>query len=215
MLDTKELKLVVSILSTRRAALLKSLEDVSLDPNLRTEHQTQIKTLDLAMQKLVTGHQRSHTPPPAPAAPAAAPPPKPSKPRKTVAFKDAYVLIAEDNPESLLLLKGILEDFGIKKIDTAADGKDALVALQKCSPPYDLVLCDWDMPVMSGLEVRKRVKQLHALQDTPFIMVTAISDIARIREAASQGFTDYIVKPVDMDILERKVKAALGLEGQE
>ncbi len=81
-----------------------------------------------------------------------------------------------------MLLRGILEDLGIKKIDTAKDGREAFYALQSCSPPYDVVLCDWDMPEMSGLEVRKQVKQLAKLLDTHFMMVTAVTEAARIRK---------------------------------
>lgn len=119
------------------------------------------------------------------------------------------MLIAEDDADSVELLRGILEDMGVEHIDVVVDGRAALFALQNCSPPYDIVLCDWDMPEMTGLEVRKAVKNLARLQDTHFIMVTVISEAVRIKEAISHGVNDYIVKPADTDILEKKLKAAL------
>jgi two-component system chemotaxis response regulator CheY len=124
-------------------------------------------------------------------------------------MQDAYVLIAEDNHDSAQLLRGVLEDMGINRIDVVTDGRAALYALQNCSPPYDLVLCDWDMPEMSGIDVHRNVKSLAKLRDTHFVMVTAISAASRIREAIQQGVSDYLVKPIDIDVLEKKVKAAL------
>lgn len=208
MLDAKELKLVLATLSKRRAWLVKSLEDAGLEDTLRQEYQSTARTLETAMQKLAATQPK----------PAPSPPPpikKAPKKREPVALADAYVLVAEDNPDSLLLLRGILDDLGIKKIDSVRDGREALNALQNCSPAYDLVLCDWDMPEMNGLEVRKQVKQLAKLQDTHFMMVTAVSEAARIREAISQGITDYIVKPIDIDVLEKKIKTALGLDSSD
>ncbi len=83
MLDAKELKLVMTSLSSRRAWLLKSLEDAGLDENVRIEHQATMETLDLAMQKLATMHQRAVIPTTAPSsAGAAAPVKNPLKPRE-------------------------------------------------------------------------------------------------------------------------------------
>ena len=59
------------------------------------------------------------------------------------------------------------------------------------------------MPELSGLEVRKQIKQLAKFQDTHFMMVTSISEAAKIREAIGQGITDYIVKPIDTATLEK------------
>jgi two-component system, chemotaxis family, chemotaxis protein CheY len=211
MLDAKELKVVLATLSARRTWLNKALEDSKLEETQRQELIQTAKLIDSAMQKLAVSVQKS----PPPAAPSTAPAPAkkpPPKRKDPIALADAYVLVAEDNPDSMMLLRGILDDLGIKKIDSAKDGREALHALQNSSPPYDLVLCDWDMPEMSGLEVRKQVKQLAKLQDTHFMMVTAVSEAARIREAIGQGITDYIVKPIDIDILERKIRIALGLD---
>jgi two-component system chemotaxis response regulator CheY len=115
----------------------------------------------------------------------------------------------------MMMLRGILSDLGIKKIDSVKDGREALNALQNNSPAYDLVLCDWDMPELTGLEVRKQIKQLAKFQDTHFMMVTAISEASKIREAIGQGITDYIVKPIDTATLEKKIRVALGWDQPE
>lgn len=217
MFDPKELKVILTTLSKRRAWLLKTLETPDLDEDDREEHITTLKLLDSGIQKLARGgsnSQSTKTPQRAQgssSASAQSAPPPPKKPTKRAAVDpcDAYVLIAEDNRDSAELLRGILEDMGIKRIDLVEDGRAAVYALQNCSPPYDIVLCDWDMPEMTGLEVRKSVKTLAKLRDTHFVMVTAVSEASRIREAIMHGVNDYIVKPVDVDILEKKLRTAL------
>lgn len=214
MLDANELKVVLTTLSKRRAWLLKSLEEQNLEAGVREEYQATLKLLDSSVQKLArTATSAGKTNPPKPQAPIkpAAPPPAPRRvsKRQAVEMADAYVLIAEDNHDSAQLLRGVLEDMGISRIDLVADGRAALYALQNCSPPYDLVLCDWDMPEMSGIDVHRSVKSLAKLRDTHFVMVTAISAAGRIREAIQQGVSDYLVKPIDIDVLEKKIKAAL------
>lgn len=209
MLDAKELKVVLATIAKRRAWLLKALEDQSIDHVVRDDHLTTLKLLDSSVQKLARMNTVQ------PAKPAAQKPlPQPSQSRRAVkraavAPADAYVLIAEDNRDSAQLLRGVLEDMGISKIDVVEDGRAALYALQNCSPPYDLVLCDWDMPEMSGIDVHRNVKSLAKLRDTHFVMVTAISEAGRIREAIQQGVSDYMVKPIDIDVLEKKLKTAL------
>lgn len=208
MLDSKELKIVISTLTKRRAWLIKSLEDKDLDSAQREENIATLKLLDSAMQKLskipTQAARPSNIPAPVPANAKKSP-----RKKKAVAPEDAYVLIAEDNPDSAELLRGVLEDMGIQKVEVVEDGRAAVYALQNCSPPYDIVLCDWDMPEMNGLDVRKSVKSLAKLQDTHFVMVTAISEASRIREAIQHGVNDYIVKPVDVEVLEKKLLVAL------
>lgn len=213
MLDAKELKVVLTTLSKRRAWLLKSIEEQSLDATTLEDYQTTLKLLDSSVQKLarLTASSSKTSPPkqPSPAKPSPTSAPRRAIKRQAVEMEDAYVLIAEDNHDSAQLLRGVLEDMGINRIEVVADGRAALYALQNCSPPYDLVLCDWDMPEMSGIDVHRNVKSLAKLRDTHFVMVTAISAASRIREAIQQGISDYLVKPIDIEVLEKKIKAAL------
>lgn len=212
MLDAKELKVVLATLTKRRAWLLKCIEEQSLDTNTMEEYQTTLKLLDSSTQKLArlmapsgkTNPIKQTTP-----VKTSQPAPRRAVKRHAVEMADAYVLIAEDNHDSAQLLRGVLEDMGVSRIEVVADGRAALYALQNCSPPYDLVLCDWDMPEMSGIDVHRNVKSLAKLRDTHFVMVTAISAASRIREAIQQGISDYLVKPIDIDVLEKKIKAAL------
>ncbi len=211
MLTPKETKLVLSTLTQRRAFLVKSMSKPGLTDAAKEELLTTTKILDASLQKIskLTAPQKETTDSlPTKKPPSAPPPPKKVK-RAPIALADAYVLIAEDNADSALLLKSVLEDMGIKKIDVVEDGRAAVRALENCSPPYDAVLCDWDMPEMNGLEVRKAIKPLAKLRDMHFMMVTASSESTRIREAIMNGVNDYIIKPVDLNILETKLRAAL------
>jgi two-component system, chemotaxis family, chemotaxis protein CheY len=205
MFDAKEQKVVLTTLSQRRSWLLKQLENSALEVNTREEHIATLRVIDSVIQKLAIKPTSLKPPVAVQAAPVA----RKSTSKPSVEPGDAYVLIAEDSPESAELLRGILEDMGIGHIEIVKDGRAALYALQNCSPPYDIVLCDWDMPEMTGIEVRKAVKNLAKLQYTHFMMVTAITEATRIREAIGQGISDYIVKPIDIDLLEKKLRLAL------
>ena len=211
MLDQTELKLVLSTLSSRRSWLEKSLNDPATDESTKADNQKTLKVLDGAIKKLAS--MGTATPINLTSKPKTpkGPPPKVSKfvRTNTVAIADAHVLVAEDNSDSALLLQGVLEDIGVQHIDMAKDGIEASRLMEKCDPAYHIVLCDWDMPNMDGLQAIKSVKSLAKLKETHFIMVTAVSEAARIKEAVMNGAHDYIIKPVDFETLEKKIKAAL------
>lgn len=192
--SAQEAKIVINTLSKRRAWLRKTLDDSSLDPGVRQEHIESIKLLDSALKKM-TGK-------PAPSA----------APHRTVTMANARVLVAEDNADSANLLMDVLQDFGMKQVELADDGIQAFDKIKGAKAAYDLILCDWDMPGLTGLEVHTKAKASNTLRHAHFIMVTAVSEAARIREAIQQGVNDYIVKPIDIDILESKIRAALHID---
>ncbi len=205
MLDAPELKIVLSTLNQRRAWLLKTLEANSVEQKQRDEFVVTLKALDGSMQKLARLNS-ANKPKTSTTLP---PPPAPKSQKRAIEASAASVLIAEDDALSAELLRGALEDIGITKIEIVADGRAALYALQNCAPAYNIVLCDWEMPEMNGLEVRRAVKSLEKLRDTYYVMVTGVTEIARIREAIALGVDDYIAKPVDVNTLSKKICAAL------
>lgn len=209
MLNSKELKLVLETLTKRRAWLMKSLQDNSVEDKLREEHIESAKLIDSALKKLAlmnSGSKPAPTVKPAEEAKSSKPPPD----KDPIPLDKAKILIAEDDPDSSKLLQDILEGLGLKHIDVAANGKEAFDKLKAATEPYHVVLCDWDMPEMNGLEVHKSSKALSEVKFLHFMMVTAVSEAARIREAIQSGVSDYVVKPIDIDTLEGKVRAALG-----
>lgn len=210
MLNTKELKLVVSTLSQRRAWIKKNLDDANLDAATRNESLESLKLLDSAIQKLAASSTLSNPV----SAPIAAQPARPLSKEKEpvkqgVAIQDARVLVAEDNEDSAVLLMDILADLGIRFLDQAKDGIEAFEKIKRAELPFHIILCDWDMPALSGLEVHNKAKASNTLRGSHFIMVTAVSEAPKIKQAVQQGVNDYIVKPIDIDKLEAKITAAL------
>ena len=207
MLSSAELKVVLSTLTQRRAYIIKSLEKNGMGEEAREAQLATLKHLDSCLKKFAKPTAMKGALERSP--PAKSVPVKKAQRKQAIPIAEAYFLIAEDNPDSAYLLKSVLEDMGATKIDVENDGRAALRALEKCSPPYDVVLCDWDMPEMNGLEVRKASKPLAKLRDTHFMIVTAASETSLIKEAIINGVHDYIVKPIDIEVLEAKLKAAL------
>lgn len=206
MLSPAEAKIVLSTLAKRRSWLRKTLEnsgESDLPNHQRKEYIESMRLLDAAMKKIAATTPTSM--------PAKTKSNAPSSTRKPT-METARILIAEDNEDSANLLMGVLGDFGMKQVILVNDGIDAFDAIKAAKVPFDLILCDWDMPGLSGLEVHARAKASNTLKGAHFVMVTAVSESARIREAIQQGVNDYIVKPVDLDILENKIRAALGID---
>ena len=107
----------------------------------------------------------------------------------------------------------ILKDIGLKAIDVAVDGIQAFEYIKKIDDGYDIILCDWEMPELSGIEVHGKAKASNTLRGAHFIMVTAMSEASSIKKAVQQGVNDYIVKPIDPEVLEEKIRIALGHSG--
>lgn len=118
------------------------------------------------------------------------------------------VLIVDDFATMRRILKNILRQIGFANISEAEDGKSALKELKKTK--YDLVLCDWNMPEMSGLEVLRTVRADEELKGLPFIMVTAEAQKDNILEAVKAGVSNYVVKPFTADTMSEKLKKVLG-----
>lgn len=118
------------------------------------------------------------------------------------------ILVVEDDPEMRKLIRRRLERIGNLAIIDATGGQEALALLQ--ASRFDLVLCDWNMPGVTGLDVLKQTRATPNLRQIPFVMVTGESDRAKVLEAAQSGVTDYIIKPFTAEVLEAKVKSFLG-----
>lgn len=198
MLTALESKMVISTLTKRRSWLKKALEDASLDGDLRAEYREMLAALESAMKKLASIASK---------APAKAEAKPEQKPRAKPSLETMRVLVAEDQEESLEIIVSILRDIGVKEIDEAKDGREAFDKIKAAEAPYHAILCDWDMPELSGLEVHRKAKDSNTLGDAYFCMVTGVSEAKKIREAIQQGVDDYVVKPVDPSILDGKIRA--------
>ncbi|HRJ60489.1 MAG TPA: response regulator [Azospirillaceae bacterium] len=113
------------------------------------------------------------------------------------------VLIADDEPQAREYVAMVLGDLGVQQVEQTADGRAALAAFSNSPDAYDLIICDWRMPHLSGLEVLKFVRASRPLQ--PFLMVTALSTLVAVEEAMAHDVTAYVAKPFTPEQLEAKV----------
>ena len=118
------------------------------------------------------------------------------------------ILIADDFPEVTRVIRNILKNIGFTNISEADGGKAVLRALKK--EKYDLILCDWNMPDMSGVEVLKKIRSDDELKDIPFIMVTAETEKEKILAAIKAGVSNYIVKPFGAETISAVLKKVFG-----
>ena len=118
------------------------------------------------------------------------------------------ILVADDFPEVTRVIRNILKNIGFTNIREADSGKAVLRALKK--EKYDLILCDWNMPDMTGVEVLKKIRSDDELKEIPFIMVTAEAEKEKILEAIKAGVSNYIVKPFTAQAISEAIKKVFG-----
>jgi len=118
------------------------------------------------------------------------------------------VLLVDDFATMRKIVRNILGQLGIKNVDEADDGSTALPKLKQNK--YDIVISDWNMPKMTGLDLLKAVRADENLKSLPFLMVTAEALKDNIVAAAQAGISDYVVKPFTAATLEEKLKKIFG-----
>jgi len=116
---------------------------------------------------------------------------------------EPQVMIVDDIPGTREILRDMLEEMGFKHIVEASDGREALEKLQK--ERAQLIICDYMMKDMSGLDLLSQIRNHPYLVDIPFIVVSAVGDAPGIETAKQLGAAEYIVKPLSFQLLRRKV----------
>lgn len=116
------------------------------------------------------------------------------------------VLIVDDYKTMLRVIRGLLAQNGFKNVDEASDGQMALSMIKE--KKYDLIISDWNMEPMTGLDLLKSVRA--ASNPVPFIMVTAESKTENILAAKGAGVNNYIVKPFSAETLKAKIASVMG-----
>ena len=118
------------------------------------------------------------------------------------------VLVVDDFATMRRIVKGVLKQLGFTKIIEAEDGSAALGELKKDS--IGLIVSDWNMPKMTGLDLLKAVKKDDSLKKIPFIMVTAEGQKENVIEAVKDGVSNYVVKPFTPETFSEKLEKVLG-----
>ncbi|WP_164963510.1 PAS domain S-box protein [Rubrivivax sp. JA1026] len=137
---------------------------------------------------------------PAPAAAAAASAAAAGVPRE---LAGARVLMAEDNPVNMMIAVALLERWGLQ-VEQAIDGRQAVEAVERaaaCGQPFDAVLMDVQMPVMSGYEATRALRYREAGRRLPIIALTAAALVSEREAATAAGMDDFLTKPIDADKL--------------
>lgn len=116
------------------------------------------------------------------------------------------ILVVEDEAPLLTLLRYNLEKQGFR-VEEATDGQEALLRVAEAKP--DLILLDWMLPALSGLEVCRQIRRRPGTRDLPIIMVTARTEDQDAVRALDIGADDYIAKPFAMDALLARIRALL------
>jgi two-component system, chemotaxis family, chemotaxis protein CheY len=118
------------------------------------------------------------------------------------------ILIVDDYKTMLRIIRSLLTQIGFSNIDEAPNGAVALSKLKE--KKYELVISDWNMEPMTGLELLKNVRSDDSLKTIPFIMVTAESKTDNVIAAKQAGVSNYIVKPFNAETLKAKLISVLG-----
>ena len=118
------------------------------------------------------------------------------------------ILLIDDSSQFLNLTKGMLKDLGITEVYTAKNGSEALdlIGTYDGEDFVDVILCDWTMPIMSGMDLLKQIRTCEP--DLLFYMVTGKAEVSAVREAKAYGVNGFIKKPFSSDELAKKLAVA-------
>lgn len=120
------------------------------------------------------------------------------------------ILIVDDMGSIRSLIKAVIHSFGRYIVEEASNGVSALQKLK--SERYDLVISDWNMPEMSGIELLRTIRNDESLKSIPVVLLTAESKKENIQEAVSLGINGYIAKPFSPDSLITSLKRTVPAE---
>ena len=122
--------------------------------------------------------------------------------------KEMPILIVDDYKTMLRIIRNLLKQLNFSNVDEATDGSAALQKLRERK--YNLVISDWNMEPMTGIQLLKEVRSDDQLRKMPFIMITAESKTENVVIAKEAGVSNYIVKPFNAATLKSKLVGVLG-----
>ena len=121
--------------------------------------------------------------------------------------KTTSVLIVDDYKTMLRIIRNLLKQLEFDNVEEATDGQEALAKLRAGN--FGLVISDWNMAPMTGLDLLKEVRADARLRDIPFIMITAESKTENVVAAKQAGVSNYIVKPFNAETLRDKIEKVM------
>lgn len=124
---------------------------------------------------------------------------------------DMKILVVDDFPTMRRIVKTLLKQNGFHNTMEADNGIHAFQLIES-ENDFELVVSDWNMPEMTGLELLKKVRSDARFKHLPFLMVTAEAEKENIIEAVKAGVSNYVVKPFTGQILKEKLEKVFSLE---
>jgi two-component system, chemotaxis family, chemotaxis protein CheY len=118
------------------------------------------------------------------------------------------ILVVDDYATMRRIIRNLLTQIGFTNIEEAGDGSTALQKLREQS--FGLIIADWNMEPMTGLQLLKEIRADASIRNLPFIMITAESKTENVIAAKMAGVNNYIVKPFNADTLKNKIESVLG-----
>ena len=119
-------------------------------------------------------------------------------------FDDLKILVVEDQTEMRSLIRNILAEAGVTQVFEASDGRAALQFIDMAFDCVNVIICDWNMPGLSGVELLRQIRSTDTA--TPVLMLTARHDKRSVLEAKMAGVTAYIGKPFSEGQLTSKLR---------
>jgi two-component system, chemotaxis family, chemotaxis protein CheY len=113
------------------------------------------------------------------------------------------IMVVDDMSTMRRIVKNLLKQLGFANVDEAENGQEALIKLR--ADKFGFVVSDWNMPVMSGIQLLKAIRADEGLKTIPVLMVTAEAQKENIIEAVQAGVSNYVVKPFTAEILQEKM----------
>jgi two-component system, chemotaxis family, chemotaxis protein CheY len=114
------------------------------------------------------------------------------------------ILVVDDMTTMRRIVKNILKQLGFANIEEAENGQEALQKLR--AEPFGFVVSDWNMPVMTGIDMLRAIRADEKLKAIPVLMVTAEAQQANLVEAIQAGVSNYIVKPFTAETMQEKLQ---------
>ena len=129
----------------------------------------------------------------------------------TPAQKEILILVVDDSAPIRRVVKNTLSTLGFRKVVEADNGQTAWEMLQ--SDDIKLVISDWNMPMMAGIDLLKAVRSNDRLKTVPFLMLTTSAEKNNVLEAMRAGVSNYILKPFTTDQFEAKLATVFQPKG--
>lgn len=122
---------------------------------------------------------------------------------------NSLILVVDDMAAMRMRISNQIKGFGFDNIEQAENGKVAFDMLEdrhKEGTPFKLIVSDWNMPEMSGIELLQKIRGTFHHKNLPFLMVTAEGEKEQVIKAVQLGVSDYVIKPVNKESLQKKIE---------